>query len=51
MFFAQITGWQYHPGNKNPKTIRECAEIADQMMVEYEIVEKSAGLELTRRAN
>lgn len=35
MFFCSIQGWQYHPGNKNPRSIADCAKLADLMFREY----------------
>lgn len=46
MYFASITSFQYHPRNDpdTRMTIRECADIADQMLIEARLRER-------RRAN
>lgn len=45
MFFASIASLQEHPGmnreNAQPKTIIECAKIADRMLVELTIRERN----------
>lgn len=30
-YFSVITGWQYHPGNKDRLPVEMCALIADRM--------------------
>lgn len=40
MFFANIVGMREHPGNRAHertfKSIADCADIADKMLVEYD---------------